>query len=152
MCAGHAVGITFYGNSYTLRRIVVNIDVSEQFKKIFSHTCNKRTGYITNVMRQTAFKHATRFIVDKLLLVLCRVAAVKVSPYIIIVQVIFYYLWDHWAHPGYFENGILFKPALGGRMQPIKLQCCIWRDSFKPSLRFSCFLVFFVSKGNPFWL
>ena len=28
-------------------------------------------------------------------LVLCRVAAVKVSPYVIIVQVIFYFLWDH---------------------------------------------------------
>ena len=36
-----------------------------------------------------------------------------VSPYIIIVQVIFYFLWDHWAHPGYFENRIPLKPALG---------------------------------------
>ena len=34
-------------------------------------------------------------------------------------------------------------------MQPRKLQCCIWRDSFKPSLRFSWLCVFFVSKGNP---
>ena len=33
-----------------------------------------------------------------------------------------------------------------------KLQCCIWRDSTKPSLRFSWFCVFFVSKGNPFLL
>ena len=31
-----------------------------------------------------------------------------------IVQVIFYFLWEHWAHPGYFENRILLKPALGG--------------------------------------
>ena len=30
----------------------------------------------------------------------------KVSPYIIIMQVIFYFLWDHLAHPGYFENRI----------------------------------------------
>ena len=37
-------------------------------------------------------------------------------------------------------------------MQPRKLQFCIWRDSIKPSLRFSWFCVFFVSKGNPFWL
>ena len=37
----------------------------------------------------------------------------KVSPYMIIVQVIFYFLWDHWAHPGYFENRIPLKPALG---------------------------------------
>ena len=37
----------------------------------------------------------------------------KVSPYIIIVQVIFYFLWDHWVHSGYFENRIPLKPALG---------------------------------------
>ena len=30
-----------------------------------------------------------------------------------IVQVIFYYLKDHSAHPGYFENRIPLKPALG---------------------------------------
>ena len=39
--------------------------------------------------------------------------AVKVFPYIIIVQVIFYFLWGHLAHPGYFENRIPLKPALG---------------------------------------
>ena len=38
----------------------------------------------------------------------------KVPPYIIIVQVIFYLLWDHLAHPCYFENRIPLKPALGG--------------------------------------
>ena len=32
-------------------------------------------------------------------------------------------------------------------MQPRKLQFCIWRVSIKPSLRFSWFCVFFVSKG-----
>ena len=37
-------------------------------------------------------------------------------------------------------------------MQPRKLHCCIWRDSIKPSLRFSWFCVFLVSKGNPFRL
>ena len=37
-------------------------------------------------------------------------------------------------------------------MQPRQLQCCIWRDSIKLSLRFSWFCMFFVSKGNPFWL
>ena len=38
----------------------------------------------------------------------------KVSPYIIIVQVIFHFLWGHhWAHPGYFDNRIPHKPALG---------------------------------------
>ena len=48
------------------------------------------------------------------LYLVCRVATVKVSPYIIIVQVLFYFLCDHWTHPGYFENGIPLKPALGG--------------------------------------
>ena len=36
-------------------------------------------------------------------------------------------------------------------MQPPKLLFCIWRDSIKPSLRFSWYCVFFVSKGNSFW-
>ena len=43
-----------------------------------------------------------------LYLVLCRVAAVKVSPYIIIVRAIFYFFWDH------FENQIPLKPSLLG--------------------------------------
>ena len=47
--------------------------------------------------------------------VLCCMAAVKVSPYIIIVQVIFYFIWDHWAHPVYFENRTPLKPVLGRR-------------------------------------
>ena len=33
---------------------------------------------------------------------------------IIIVQVIFYFFWDHWAHPGYFENQIPLKLVGGG--------------------------------------
>ena len=71
---------------------------------------------------------------------------------------------DHWAHPGYFETWIPLKPALGccvcvwgggggggvGRMQPGKLQYCIWRDSIKPSPIFVIFSVFIVSKGSPF--
>ena len=39
----------------------------------------------------------------------------KKSPRTIIIeQVIFYFLWDHWAHPGYFENRTPLKPVLGG--------------------------------------
>ena len=67
-------------------------------------------------------------------------------------QVIFYFLWDHWVHPGYFENRIPLKPILGGRwgrgggggkrLQLRQLQCCIWRNSIKPSLPFSWFGVF----------
>ena len=30
------------------------------------------------------------------------------------VQVIFYFLWNYWAQPGYFENWILLKPAIAG--------------------------------------
>ena len=47
---------------------------------------------------------------------MCRVVAVKSLspiPYIILVQVIFYFLWDHCAHPGYFENQIPHKLVLG---------------------------------------
>ena len=29
------------------------------------------------------------------------------------MQIIFYFLWDHLARPGYFENRILLKPVLG---------------------------------------
>ena len=64
-----------------------------------------------------------------------------VVPYIIIVQIIFYFLWDHWAHPGYFENRIPLKPVLGG-------VCSLVNYSFAyeetPSNRFSWFCVFFV--------
>ena len=38
--------------------------------------------------------------------------------------------------------------GMGFRIQPRKLHCRTWRDFIKPSLRFSFFCVFFVSKGN----
>ena len=59
---------------------------------------------------------------------------------------------DHWAHPGYFENRIPLKPALGalrgGGVSSLtnnnvtyeeipKIYRYIRRDSNKPSLRFS---------------
>ena len=31
-----------------------------------------------------------------------------------LVQVIFYFLWDNWAYPWYFENRVPLKPALVG--------------------------------------
>ena len=34
------------------------------------------------------------------------------SPYITIIQVIFHFLWDHWAHFGIFENEVLLMYAL----------------------------------------
>ena len=36
------------------------------------------------------------------------------SPYITIVQIIFYFLWDHWAHCGILENGVLHMYTLEG--------------------------------------
>ena len=53
---------------------------------------------------------------------LCRVVAVKkVSPYSTIVQVIFYFLWDHLAYPVFFvfflkiEYGLSRRPrGVGG--------------------------------------
>ena len=34
-------------------------------------------------------------------------AAVERLPLFTIVQIIFHFLWDHWAHCGFFENGVL---------------------------------------------
>ena len=41
-------------------------------------------------------------------------AAVGRLPYFTIVQIIFHFLWDHRAHPGLFENGILLMYTLEG--------------------------------------
>ena len=30
------------------------------------------------------------------------------------VQIIFYFLWDHWAHCGIFESGVLLMYTLEG--------------------------------------
>ena len=63
-----------------------------------------------------------------------------------------FYTWNEgvhvvlvWSFDHVFTLCLLCE--LRGRMQPRKLQCCIWRDSIKPSLRFSWFCVFFISKG-----
>ena len=34
--------------------------------------------------------------------------------YITIVQIIFHFRWDHWAHCGIFENGVLLMYKLEG--------------------------------------
>ena len=34
--------------------------------------------------------------------------------YFTIVQIIFHFLWDHWAHCGLFENGVLLMYTLEG--------------------------------------
>ena len=73
------------------------------------------------------------------------------SPYIIVVQVIFYFPWDHWAHPGYFENRIPLKPALGG-VCGLANYSVVYEETQSNRLRYLWFCVFFVSKGNRFWL
>ena len=40
--------------------------------------------------------------------------AVERPPYFTIVQIIFHFLWDHWAHCGIFENGVLLLYTLEG--------------------------------------
>ena len=35
-------------------------------------------------------------------------------PYFTIVQIIFHFLWDHWAHCGTFDNGVLLMYTLEG--------------------------------------
>ena len=76
----------------------------------------------------------------------------KSPSYIIIVQVIFYFLWDHWAHPGYFENRILIKPAQGCVCSLANYIVAYEETQSKPSLWFLWFCVFFVSRDNRFWL
>ena len=71
----------------------------------------------------------------------------KVSTYIIIVQVIFYFLLDY---PGYFENRIPLKPALGDVCSLANYSVAYEETQSKTSLRFLRFCVFFVSKVNPF--
>ena len=41
-------------------------------------------------------------------------AAAERSPYFPIVQIIFHFLWDYWAHYGVFEDGVLLVYALEG--------------------------------------
>ena len=37
-----------------------------------------------------------------------------VEPYFTIVQIIFHFLWDLWAHYGTFEDGVLLMYTLEG--------------------------------------
>ena len=76
----------------------------------------------------------------------------KVSQYIIKVQVKFYFLWDHWALTGYFENRIPVKPALGGVCSLANYSVAYEETQSNRVSDFSWFCVFFVSKGNPFLL
>ena len=67
------------------------------------------------------------------------------------VDYIFYFLWKHWIHSGYFENRILLQTVLwwvgcggggGVRMQLGKLHSCIWRYLINRVSDFRSFLCF----------
>ena len=66
--------------------------------------------------------------------------------------VILYFLWDHWAHHGYFENRISLKPALGGVRSLANCSVAYEEAQSNRVSDFLWFCVFFVSKGNLFWL
>ena len=59
----------------------------------------------------------------------------RTSTFFTIVQIIFHFLWDHWAQCGIFENGILLMYTLEG--ESVKLHKCLWIVSMKPRLPFS---------------
>ena len=74
----------------------------------------------------------------------CHVAAVKCPPpYFTIVQIVCLFLLDHWAHSGYFENQLSHKLAL---VEGMEMGVGWGLGLIKPSLWFSSFCVFFVSK------
>ena len=81
----------------------------------------------------------------------CRVSAVKKSPRTSSqCRFYFYFLWDHWAHLGYFENRRLLKSVLGD-VYSLANYTAVYEETYLiiiPSLRYSFFCVFFVSKGN----
>ena len=83
----------------------------------------------------------------------------KSSPYhllpffIDIVQVIFYFLRDHWAHPSYFENRIPLKPALVGCVCSLANYSVAYEETQSNRVSdFRDFVCSFFSKSNPFWL
>ena len=53
-----------------------------------------------------------------------------------IVQIMFHFLWDHWAHYGICESGVLLMYTLEG-VSSVANHHCLWRVSIKPILPFS---------------
>ena len=59
--------------------------------------------------------------------------------------------WDHWAHPGYFENRIPLKPALGGAYAPSQSTVLLMKrlnQTESPTSVILCVLCF---QRKPFW-
>ena len=73
-------------------------------------------------------------------------------PYIIIVQVIFYFLWDHCAHPDYFENRIPLKPVLEGVCSLANYNVAYEETQSNRVSDCRVFVCSLCSKGNPFLL
>ena len=45
--------------------------------------------------------------------------------FITIVQIIFHFLWNHWAHCGIFENGVLVMYTLEGVSSVANFDYCL---------------------------
>ena len=55
-------------------------------------------------------------------------AGVKaVYQYFDILQLVFHFLWDHWAHCGIFENGIMFMYTLEAVISVANFISAVWR-------------------------
>ena len=74
----------------------------------------------------------------------------KSPPFIITVQVIFYFLWDHWTHPGYFGNWIPLKPTLGGVCSLANYSVAYEETQSNEALDFRDFVCLF-PKAIPFY-
>ena len=63
----------------------------------------------------------------------------------------FYFFWDHWAHPGYFENRMPFKPALGGVCSLAKYSVANEESQLNRVFDFPDFMCSLFPKAIPFY-
>ena len=61
------------------------------------------------------------------------------------MQIIFHFLWDHWAYPGVFENVVLFMDTLEG-VSSVANFSTAYEESQKPRLPYSICNVFFFQR------
>ena len=66
----------------------------------------------------------------------------------IIVQIIFYFFWDHWAHWGVLENGVLIMYTLEGVNSVANFITAYEESQYNRDFYFLICSMFFVSKGN----
>ena len=66
------------------------------------------------------------------------------------VQILFHFLWDHWAYCGIFENGVRLMYILEGVSNVANFITAYEVSQFYRDSHFLICGVFFVSKGNIF--